>query len=73
VPAATGALQLAIPGFKVPAILVPNISFPLFKPPTDLQLPVFKLPGALCLFSILCNCLCMPSWRYVQWSNQYYF
>uniref|UniRef100_A0A383V8S0 Jacalin-type lectin domain-containing protein n=1 Tax=Tetradesmus obliquus TaxID=3088 RepID=A0A383V8S0_TETOB len=41
-----GALKMFIPGFHVPAIMVPNISFPLFKAPADLKLPVFKLPDA---------------------------
>jgi hypothetical protein len=69
----TGALKLIIPDFKVPAIVLPNVSFPLFKAPADLKLPVFKLPGELALLiamavavTLTCSCICVGCVRQLR-------
>jgi hypothetical protein len=48
------ALKALIPGLVQPSIIIPNISFPLFKKPADLNVPVFKIPtGTLASVALL--------------------
>lgn len=39
-------LKTLLPNMTLPALLMPNVSLPLFKKPANLSLPVFVIPPA---------------------------
>ncbi|KAF8063666.1 Prx [Scenedesmus sp. PABB004] len=60
------ALAAALPDFKAPALLIPNVSLPLLKLPSPFQLPVVTLPQDAALLTkvgkLLPRLSALPAW-----------